>query len=80
MILGFALFLLCGIVFGYAAPGGWAILPVLLPILVGLYTGLMDTFDTELIILIVVGVAVTLVGILVGRGILAATEGGRSTA
>jgi hypothetical protein len=80
MIIGFALFLLCGLVFGYAAPKGWALLPVLLPIVVGLYTGLMDVFDTELIVLIVVGVGVTLVGILIGRAIVAATEGTRSTA
>jgi hypothetical protein len=80
MVIGFALFLLCGIVFGYAAPSGWALLPVALPIVVGLYTGLMDVFDTELIVLMVVGVAVTLVGILVGRAINYSTEGRRSTA
>ena len=80
MIIGFALFLLTGIVFGYSAPKGWAFAPVALPILVGLYTGFMDKFDTELIILILVGIGVTVVGIIVGRAIEAATERGGSTA
>ena len=81
MIIGFALFLLCGIVFGYAAPKGWALIPVLLPIVVGVYTGLMDVFDTELIVLILVGVGVTILGIVLGRAILYSTEGRkRSTA
>ena len=77
MIIGFALFLLTGIVFGYAAPKGWAFLPVLLPIVVGLYTGVMDVFDTELVILILIGVGITVGGIVIGRMILYATEGGR---
>ena len=80
MIIGFGLFLLCGIVFGYSAPKGWALLPILLPILVGLYTGVMDKFDAELIVLIAIGVGVTLAGVLIGRAIEAATGGRRSPA
>lgn len=74
-MIGFVLFALAGFVFGYAAPKGWALLPVLLPLAIGLYTGLNDVFDTELVILIAVGVGVTLLGIVAGRAVLAATEG-----
>ena len=79
-MIGFVLFALAGFVFGYAAPKAWAFLPVLLPIAVGVYTGLMDVFDSELIILIVVGVAVTVGGIVLGRIVLMATEGRERTA
>lgn len=74
-MIGFLLFALCGFVFGYAAPKAWAFLPVLLPIVVGLYTGLMDTFDAGLFVLIAVGVGVTILGIIGGRMVLYATEG-----
>ena len=74
-MIGFVLFALCGFVFGYAAPKAWALLPVLLPITVGLYTGLMDTFDGGLIGLIAVGVGVTFIGIVAGRMLLYSVEG-----
>jgi hypothetical protein len=73
---GFVLFALAGFVFGYAAPKAWALLPVLIPISVGLYTGMRDTFDAELIVLIIVGVGVTLAGVLLGRMLLYRLEGG----
>jgi hypothetical protein len=80
VIIGFLLFLLCGLVFGYAAPGVWAFLPVLLPIVVGVYTGLMDKFDGGLIVLILVGVGLTVLGIVIGRALVYATEGRQRTA
>jgi hypothetical protein len=80
VIIGFLLFLLTGFVFGYAAPKAWALIPVALPICVGVYTGFMDKFDTELIILILVGVGVTVLGIILGRALLYSTEGRERTA
>jgi hypothetical protein len=80
VIIGFLLFLLTGFVFGYAAPKAWAILPILLPIVVGLYTGFMDVFDAELIILILVGVGITLLGVALGKALLYSVEGRQSTA
>ena len=74
-MIGFVLFALAGFVFGYAAPKAWAFLPVLLPIAVGVYTGLMDTFDGGLIVLIAIGVGVTILGIIAGRMLLYSTEG-----
>jgi len=79
-VIGFVLFALAGFVFGYAAPKAWVIIPILLPILVGVYTGLMDTFDTELIVLIAIGVGVTILGVVLGRMLLYSIEGrGRSS-
>ena len=79
-MLGFVLFALTGFVFGYAAPKAWAFLPVLLPIAIGVYTGIADTFDSELIILVLIGVGVTILGIVVGRVVAAATDGRERTA
>jgi hypothetical protein len=79
-VLGFVLFAVAGFVFGYAAPKAWAFVPVLLPIVIGLYTGLTDVFDAELLILIAVGVGVTILGIVAGRAVLLATEGRQRTA
>ena len=79
-MLGFVLFAVAGFVFGYAAPKAWAFVPVLLPIVIGLYTGLTDVFDAELLILIAVGVGVTILGIVAGRAVLLATEGRQRTA
>lgn len=78
-MIGFLLFALCGFVFGYAAPKAWAFLPVLLPIAVGLYTGLMDTFDGGLFVLILIGVGVTVLGIVLGRMLLYSIEGRQSS-
>lgn len=79
-MIGFILFALAGFVFGYAAPKGWALLPVLLPLAIGLYTGVTDVFDGELFVLILVGVGVTLLGVVAGRAVLGATEGRQRTA
>jgi hypothetical protein len=79
-VVGFFLFALTGFVFGYAAPKAWAFLPVLLPIVVGLYTGFTDVFDAELIVLILVGVGVTVLGVVLGRMLLYSIEGRQRTA
>ena len=77
---GFVLFALAGLVFGYAAPKGWALLPVLIPLMVGVYTGMSDQFDGELLVLILVGVGVTLGGIVLGRMLLYRLEGREAAA
>jgi hypothetical protein len=76
---GFVLFALAGFVFGYAAPKAWALLPVLIPIMVGVYTGFRDQWDAELVVLIVVGIGVTLGGVLLGRMLLYRLEGRQAT-
>ena len=66
---------LAGFVFGYAAPGPWALSPVLMPILIGLYTGATAGFDGEVLLDIIVGVIVTVVGALLGRALGYRLEG-----
>jgi hypothetical protein len=75
-MVGFVVFFLAGFVFGYAAPGLSAFIPVLFPILIGLYTGLTQGFDGQIVLLMLLGVVVTLVGIALGRMLTARLEGG----
>ncbi|HEX8066501.1 MAG TPA: hypothetical protein VF520_08240 [Thermoleophilaceae bacterium] len=78
--MGFVLFAFAGVAFGYAAPRAWAFLPIAIPLTLGLYTGFRDGFDGELVVLIALGVAVTVVGVIVGRLIVGRTEGRGATA
>jgi hypothetical protein len=78
VLIGYLLFFVTGFVFGYAAPKAWAFLPVLLPLLIGLYTGFMDVFDTALWVKILVGIGVTVLGIVLGRALVYSVEGRQS--
>ena len=78
-MVGFFLFFLAGFVFGYAAPKAWAFLPVLLPLFVGLYTGLTDEFDGGLILLMLLGIAVTVLGVILGKALVYRIEGREAT-
>ncbi len=66
---GFVVFFLAGFVFGYAAPGLSAYLPVLLPLLIGLYTGATQGFDVHVIVFTIVGIGVTVIAIFLGRAL-----------
>ena len=72
---GFVVFFLSGFVFGYAAPGLSAFLPVLLPFLIGMYTGITQGFDGHVILFTILGLIVTVVAVLLGRALLYRLEG-----
>jgi hypothetical protein len=74
-VAGFIVFFVAGVVFGYAAPGRAAIVPVIIPILIGLYTGLTQGFDGHVLLFTVLGIIVTIVGIVLGRMLLYRLEG-----
>ena len=74
-MVGFILFFVAGFVFGYAAPGRWSFLPVVIPIVVGLYTALTEGFDGTVILLTLLGVVVAVLGALAGKALLYRLEG-----
>jgi hypothetical protein len=74
-VVGFILFFAAGFVFGYAAPGGWAFLPVVIPIVVGLYTMLTEGLDATVVLLTVLGVIVAVLGAIAGKALLYRLEG-----
>jgi len=75
-VLGFIIFFLAGFVFGYAAPGPWGLAPVLIPFIMGLYTGLNQGFDGHVILFMIIGIIVSAVGSLPGRALGYRLEGG----
>ncbi|MFL5780117.1 MAG: hypothetical protein ACJ760_02285 [Thermoleophilaceae bacterium] len=75
-MVGFVVFFVAGFVFGYAAPGLSAFIPVLFPLVIGLYTGLTQGFDGHIVLFTLLGIVVTLVGIVLGRMLTARLEGG----
>ena len=75
---GFVVFFLAGFIFGYAAPGLSAFLPVLLPLVIGIYTGVTQGFDAHVITFTIIGIVVTFVAVLLGRALEYRLEGGEA--
>ena len=73
---GFVVFFIAGFVFGYAAPGPSAFLPLLLPFLIGAYTGLTQGLDGHVVLFTILGIVVTLIAIVLGRALVYRLEGG----
>ena len=68
-IIAYVLFFIAGVGFGYAAEGKWRWLPLLFPLVLGLFALLKYGPDASVIIRLVVALVVTAVGVLVGAAI-----------
>jgi hypothetical protein len=76
-ITAYLLFFLAGLGFGYAAPPKWRWLPLLFPLVLGLFALWKYGLDGSILLRLVVALIITGVGILVGTVIEARTrEGG----
>ena len=60
--------------------GASAVLPVLLPIAIGLYTGLTVGFDSHVVLYMIIGIVVTVIAIALGRMLVYRLEGGEARA
>jgi hypothetical protein len=78
MVIGYVLFFLAGLAFGYAAPGGWKWAPLLFPIVLALGAFARDGVDGEVVVRLVVALVLTAVGVLLGR--MLETRAGGETA
>jgi hypothetical protein len=65
-VVAYLLFFLAGLGFGYAAPPKWRWLPLLFPLVLGLYALLIYGLDASILIRLLVALGITLLGILVG--------------
>lgn len=72
-MVAYILFFLAGIGFGYAASGVIKLAPLLFPLLLGIPALLRDDGDGEIIARLLLALAITLGGILIG-GMLDARE------
>ena len=73
-VMGYVLFFLAGLGFGYAAEGKWRWLPLLFPLVLGLFALLKYGPDASVIIRLIVALAITALGVLVGAAIDARGE------
>ena len=74
-IIAYLLFFIAGLGFGYAAVGKWRWLPLLFPLVLGLFALLKYGPDASVIIRLVVALAITVAGVLVGAAIDARGSG-----
>jgi hypothetical protein len=68
-IAAYVLFFIAGLGFGYAAPGRWKWLPLLFPLVLGLFALWKYGPDASVIIRLIIALAITVVGVLVGAAI-----------
>jgi hypothetical protein len=67
MVIAYILFFLAGLGFGYAAPGGWKYVPFVFPLLLALGAMARDGVQGEILLRLLVALAITAAGILLGR-------------
>ena len=68
-VIAYLLFFIAGVGFGYAAVGKWRWLPLLFPLVLGLFALFKYGPDASVIIRLVVALVVTAAGVLVGAAI-----------
>ena len=73
-IIAYLLFFIAGVGFGYAAVGKWRWLPLLFPLVLGLFALFKYGPDASVIIRLVVALVVTALGVLLGTAIDARGE------
>jgi hypothetical protein len=65
-IVGYLLFFIAGVGFGFAAPPKWRWLPLLFPLALGLGALLKDGLDASILIRLLIALLITVAGIFVG--------------
>ena len=68
-VLGYVLFFLAGLGFGYAAPKWGKFLPLVFPVVLALGAMWRDGFEGEVLLRLVVALIVTIIGIVLGMAI-----------
>jgi hypothetical protein len=66
VIIGYILFFLAGVAFGYAAPGGYKFLPVLFPLVLALGAFIRDGLQGEIFLRLLIALVLTGIGIFLG--------------
>jgi hypothetical protein len=66
MILGYVLFFVAGLAFGYAAPGGTKFLPFIFPILLAIGAAARDGLQAEIFLKLLAALVITTIGIVLG--------------
>ncbi len=72
-VIGYLLFFLAGVGFGYAAPPKLKPLPLIFPLVLALGAFLSDGFQGEILVRLLIALVITVTGIVIGGLIDAAT-------
>ena len=75
-VIGYLLFFIAGIGFGFAAEGKWRWLPLLFPLALGLGALFKYGPDASVLIRLIVALAITVLGVLLGSVIDARSREG----
>ena len=67
MVIGYVLFFVAGLGFGYAAPGNFKFVPFIFPIALALGAMLKNGVQGEILLRLLIALVITAVGILLGR-------------
>ena len=73
-VIGYVLFFLAGVGFGYAAPPKLKAVPLIFPLVLALGAFLSDGFQGEILIRLLIALVITVAGIVIGGLIDAATR------
>jgi len=66
-IVGYLLFFLAGLGFGFAAPGRYKWLPLIFPVVLAVGAAARNGIDATLILRLLVALVVTAIGVILGR-------------
>jgi hypothetical protein len=75
-LIAYLLFFLAGLGFGYAAMGKWRWLPILFPLVLGAWALFKYGPDASILIRLVVALALTVLGVVVGTALDARSGAG----
>jgi hypothetical protein len=67
MVIGYVLFFLAGLGFGFAAPGNLKLVPFIFPVLLALGAMLKDGVQGEILLRLLVALVITAIGIFLGK-------------
>jgi hypothetical protein len=67
MVIGFILFFVAGLGFGYAAPGNLKLIPFLFPLALALGAMFKDGVQGEILLRLLIALVITAAGIFLGR-------------
>jgi hypothetical protein len=67
MVIGFILFFIAGLGFGYAAPGNVKLIPFLFPVALALGAMFRDGVQGEILLRLLIALVITGLGIFLGR-------------
>jgi hypothetical protein len=67
VVIGYVMFFLAGLGFGYAAPGKAKLIPLLFPLLLALGAILRDGLSGAVVLRLVIAIILTVVGIVLGN-------------